>query len=102
MAYLLVAAGTHAVQSDEKYCRAIKSTEFNGLKSVIYEFDNESLGTKAVEYCLDVLGNGRVVYSLYYRAAINSFSEEMDAALNAFQSSQWRKDFDPAIPLDVV
>lgn len=100
--YYIVAAGKHAVQSDEKYCRGIRSTEFNGLKSVIYEFQNDSTGTRTVEYCLDVLGNGQIIYFLYYRAPIETFSKSMDIAVDAFKTSKWRKDFDPAVPLDVV
>jgi hypothetical protein len=102
MRNLLLAAGDHAVQSDEKYCRAIKSTEFNGMKSVIFEFENESTGTKTFEYCIDVLGNGQVVYALYYRAPIGSFADEIDTALNTFESSVWRKDFDPFVALEAT
>lgn len=99
---LILAAGRHAFENDEDDCRAIKTTDFNGLSSVIYEFENLSAKTRAIEYCIDVLGNGRVVYSLYYTAPIDVFAKNMDTAINAFQSSEWRKDFDPAIPLDVV
>lgn len=98
----LLRAGRHGVESDEKYCRAIQTTDFHGLQSVIYEFENDSRKTKTVEYCIDVLGNGRVVYSLYYSAPIDAFAQNMDTAINAFQSSEWRKDFDSAIPLDVI
>lgn len=99
---LLFAAGRHIVDSDEKYCRAIKSTDFNGLKSVIFEFENDNAHAKTVEYCIDVLGTGRVVYILYYRAPIETFAKNMDTAVSTFQSTVWRKDFDPMIPLDVV
>ncbi|PZM86188.1 MAG: hypothetical protein DKT66_01985 [Candidatus Melainabacteria bacterium] len=102
MLFYILSAGRHAVQSDEKYCRAIKSTDFNGLRSVMYEFENESDSTRTIEYCIDVLGNGRVVYILYYHAPIETFMQNMDTAVSAFQSSVWRKDFDPMIPLDVV
>jgi hypothetical protein len=99
---LLFAAGRHIVDSDEKYCRAIKSTDFNGLKSVIFEFENDNAHAKTVEYCIDVLGTGRVIYILYYRAPIETFAENMDTAVSTFRSTVWRKDFDPMIPLDVV
>lgn len=100
--HALLAAGDHAVQFDEKHCRAVKSTQFNGMKSVIFEFENNRTGTKTFEYCIDILGNGQVVYSLYYRAAIDDFSEDIDTAIKTFQSSVWRKDFDPMLPLDAV
>lgn len=99
---LILAAGRHAFENDEDDCRAIKTTHFNGLSSVIYEFENLSAKTRAIEYCIDVLGNGRVVYSLYYSAPIDAFAKNMDTAINAFQSSVWRKDFDPMVPLDVI
>ncbi len=99
---IIMSAAPHAVQSEEKYCLAVKSTDFNGLKSIIFEFQNETTGYKSIEYCLDVLGNGQVVYILYYRAAIDSFADDMDTAINSFRSSVWRSDFDPNIALDVV
>lgn len=98
----IMSAAPHAVQSDEKYCLAVMSTDFNGLKSIIFEFQNEATGTKSIEYCIDVLGNGQVIYILYYRAAIDVFADDMDAVLNSFRSSVWRKDFDPTVPLDAV
>lgn len=102
MQVLLLQAGRHGVQSDEAYCRAIKTTEFNGLKCVIYEFQNESTGTRAIEYCIDVLGNGCIVYALYYRAPIETFAENMDTAVEVFKSSVWRKDFDPYKAIEIV
>ena len=98
---ILLTIGDHAVMSKEKYCRAIKSSDFNGLKSVICEFENEDTGTRTIEYCIDVLGTGQVIYSLYYRSAIDSFSAEMDTAVAAFKSTVWRKDFDPMKPIEV-
>ncbi len=98
----LLSAGRHAVQSEEKDCLAVKTSDFNGLKAAIFEFQNERTGTKAVEYCLDVLGNGTVVYSLYYRAPIETFADEMDAAISAFRSTIWRQDFDPMKNLEPV
>ncbi len=102
MLFYILSAGRHAVQSEEKYCRAIKSTDFNGLRSVMYEFENDSDSSRTIEYCIDVLGNGRVVYILYYHAAIEKFKQFMDIAVSAFQSSVWRQDFDPFVPLEVV
>lgn len=102
MQVLILQAGRHGVQSDEEYCRAIKTTDFNGLKCVIYEFQNERSGTRAIEYCIDVLGNGRIIYALYYRAPIETFAENMDTAVEAFKSSIWRKDFDPYKAIEIV
>lgn len=99
---LILSVGRHAVESKEKYCHAIQTTDFKGLRSAIFEFRNKSSETIEVEYCIDVLGNGRVVYILYYRAPMDSFSDNLDTAVSAFQSSEWRKEFDPAIPLDVI
>lgn len=99
---LILSVGRHPVESKEKYCRAIATTEFKGLKSAIFEFQDDNTGTKAIEYCIDVRGNGQVVYILYYRAPIETFDANMDTAVSAFQSSVWTKDFDPSIPLDVV
>ena len=98
----LLTAGQHAVQSNEKYCRGIKSSVLSGLKSVIFEFQNEDTGARTIEYCIDVLGNGQVVYSLYYRAPIGSFGDEKDTAVKTFNSSVWRKDFDPFVALEAI
>ncbi|MCA9803720.1 MAG: hypothetical protein KC777_17235 [Cyanobacteria bacterium HKST-UBA02] len=92
----------HAVQSYEKYCRAIKSTTFKGLKSVIFEFENVDLGRKTIEYCIDVLGNGRILYSLFYTSSREFYAENLDTAVSALETSVWTTEFDPSLELNVV
>lgn len=102
LGHVIMRAVPHPVLSDEKYCLAAISTEFKDMKCVMFEFLNEDLGTKTVEYCIDVLGDGRVVYFLYYLAPINAFAEGIDHAVNTFKTSVWRTDFDPMVSLDVI
>lgn len=99
---LILEAAPHPVQSTEKYCLGVKSTEFSGFKAVMFEFENPDQNSKTIEYCLDVFGDGKVVYIIYYRAPIDVFAEHVDTAVEIFKTSVWRTDFDPTVNLDVV
>ncbi|HNB20866.1 MAG TPA: hypothetical protein PKZ32_00515 [Candidatus Melainabacteria bacterium] len=99
---LIFLAAPHPVPSSEKYCLGLQSTEFNGMKSVMFEFENADLGSKTIEYCIDVNGDGRVIYILYFTAPKDSFPEHMDTAVEIFKSTVWRKDFDPLKTIEIV
>lgn len=102
LGHVIMQASPHPVPSDERYCLAAISTEFKELKCVMFEFLNEDLGTKTIEYCIDALGNARVLYFLYYRAPIDSFDAGVDDAVSTFQTSVWRTDFDPMTRLEAI
>lgn len=102
LGHVIMRAAPHPVLSDEKYCLAAVSTDFKEMKCIMFEFLNEDFGTKTIEYCIDVLGDGRVVYFLYYIAPIDSFTAGIDDAVHTFQTSVWRKDFDPMAKLEAI
>lgn len=100
--HVLLTAAPHPVMSNEKFCLGVNSTEFSGFKAVMFEFENPDLDSKTIEYCLDVFGDGKVVYMLYYLAPIDIFAKHVDMAVEIFKTSVWRTDFDPMVTLDVV
>lgn len=57
---------------------------------------------ESIEYCIDVQGDGRVVYFLYYLAPIDAFDAGVDDAVSTFQTSVWRTDFDPMTRLEAI
>lgn len=102
LGYLLISTAPHAVQTQEADCLSFKTTEFKGMRAAIIECENEKYNFKSIEICIDVSGNGQVLYSLYYKSSIADFAEDFALAQEAFQSTIWRTDFDPTVNLDVV
>lgn len=99
---VIMEAAPHAVQSDEGFCLGIRSTNFKGFKTVIFEFENSDIGRRTIEYCMDVFGNGEMIHILFYSAPIESFAENMDAAVDIFNTTVWRTDFDPYKNIEVT
>ncbi len=100
--YLLISTGPHAVPTEEASCLSFKTAEFKGMKVAIIECESEKLNLKSIEYCVDVSGNGQVLYLLYYKASVADFAEDFTFAQAAFESTIWRTDFDPTVDLDAI
>ncbi len=102
LTYALISTAPHAVHTQESDCLSFRTTEFKGMKAAVIECENAQFDTRSLEYCIDVLGNGQVIYSLYYRAPIANFAEQSSLAQETFESTIWRTDFNPTVNLDAV
>jgi hypothetical protein len=102
LGYLLLSTAPHGVHTEEASCISFKTAEFKGMKAAIIECELEKLDLKSIEYCIDVSGNGQVLYSLYYKASIADFAEDLALAQAAFESTVWRTDFDPTVNLEAI
>lgn len=102
LGYALLSTSPHAITSEEEDCLLFRTTEFAGMKAAMIGVESQRYAGKSIEYCIDVLGNGTVIYSLYCYAPPESFSELLPIAQEVFQSTKWRSDFDPTVNLAAV
>lgn len=81
-------------------CLSFRTGKFKDFPAVIIESQGKTW--KALDYRIDTLGDARLIYELYYSAATEKYETHLQIALDIFDSTIWRTDFDPESRLSLI
>jgi len=91
----IVLAGRQLIAHCHIQCHSFTTTDFNGRRAAVVEQDWLSTKQKAYQIFVDTMGDGRIIYTLMYVAPSSIYAKFVEQAKASFETSLWRKEFDP-------